>query len=158
MWGTCREKCRGSQYAFMPRHRRLFILIIYQSGRAYSVVTSYQAKARKVRRYATGKTMWGAKSNYEKYCNHSESINHFKVIFFQVINKLQICCVLNMQPDTSFFTISFTSKYPIDFPLLLIFDIHSCWMWITITICTKRLKKRVIKDWMYLAIAISQIK
>ena len=49
-------------------------------------------------------------------------------------------------------------KYSTDFPFLLIFDIHSCWMRIPITTCMKRLKKRDIKNWMYLAVVRSQIQ
>ena len=53
-------------------------------------------------------------------------------------------------------TCSLVQKYSSNFPFLLIFNIHSCWMWVPITTCTKRLKKRDIKNWMYSAVSSSQ--
>ena len=55
-------------------------------------------------------------------------------------------------------TWSFVSKYPTDFLLFLICDIHSCWMWIPITTCKKKHKKRDKKDWMYLPVVRSHIQ
>ena len=53
---------------------------------------------------------------------------------------------------------SFMLKYPSDFPLLLICNIHSCWMWIPTITCMKRLKKGDMKGWMYLTKVSSQIQ
>ena len=88
-------------------------------------------------------------------CNNTWSSNHCKVCF-QVIKKLQIVSwICNQMLPSS--TWSFILKYPTDFLFLVIFDITSCWVQIPIITCTKRLKKRNIKDQVYSAIVSSQI-
>ena len=52
---------------------------------------------------------------------------------------------------------SFVWKYPTEFPLLLMFNIHSYWMQIPINTCTERLRKRDVKDWINSNITSTQL-
>ena len=111
---------------------------------AYYVVTSHQSKVRQGDIQLT---------------NHYE-MSILSMRNFVVIEDLQSIVKFTLQQPKSFrFIIScisnqilpsctwfFMPKYSNNFPFLLILNILSCWIWVPMTTCMKRLNKRDVKD------------